>query len=155
MAVDDDATTHEDTSLEVPVSGPSSFAANDTDQDGDSLAVTAATARGRWHGVGRRPGMVTFAPNPNLCGNDAGGFDYTVSDGHGGTDIGRVTVDITCVDDLANAVDDSRTVGEDSGRHVFDVLANDTDAENDPISVTRGDPAGQPVVVDVVHARPG
>ena len=44
VAVDDDASTNEDTSLVVPVSGPSSFAANDTDQDGDSLAVTAATA---------------------------------------------------------------------------------------------------------------
>ena len=59
-----------------------------------------------------------------------------MSDGHGGTDVGRVTVDITCVDDLANAVDDSRTVAEDSGGTVFDVLANDKDPEGDPIQVT-------------------
>ena len=143
VAVDDDASTNEDTSLVVPVSGPGSFAANDTDQDGDSLAVTAATAvAGGTASVSA--GMVTFAPNANLCGNDAGAFDYTVSDGHGGTDVGRVTVDITCVDDLANAVDDSRTVAEDSGGTVFDVLSNDNDPEGDPIAVIAVTQPGNP-----------
>ena len=71
-----------------------------------------------------------------------GGFDYTVSDGNGGTDTGHVTVDITCVDDLPVAVDDDRTVTEDSGATTLNVLGNDTDVENDPITITSAtDPA--------------
>ena len=87
-------------------------------------------------------GQIHFVPTADLCGNNAATFSYTASDGQGGTDTGTVTVDISCVNDVANAVDDSRTVAEDSGGTAMTVLANDSDPESDPLSVTgASDPA--------------
>ena len=84
VAVDDSYTTAEDTTLDRPVSGAGSPAANDTDADGDPLTVTAVSgATGGTASISA--GQVHFAPTANLCGAGAGGFDYTVSDGTGGT----------------------------------------------------------------------
>ena len=147
VAVDDDATTSEDITLDLPVSGVGSPVANDTDQDVDTLTVTAASAP-TGGTVSVSGGQIDFVPTANLCGNNQGGFDYTVSDGNGGSDTGRVTVDITCVDDLPVAVDDDRTVTEDSSATTLNVLGNDTDVENDPITITSAtDPADGTVQV--------
>jgi hypothetical protein len=135
VAVDDDFPGNEDTQLDLPVSGAGSPAANDTDQDGDLLTVSAVSSPAGG-AVSISSGQVHFVPAANLCGNDAGSFVYTVADGDGGTDAGAVTVDITCADDAPGAVDDARTVAEDSGATTFTVLSNDTDPEGDAISVT-------------------
>jgi hypothetical protein len=141
VAVDDDASGTEDTTLDLPVSGEGSPAVNDTDQDGDPLTVIAASSP-TGGTVDVSGGQIHFEPAANLCGNDAGSFSYTVSDGAGGTDTGTVTVDLACVDDLPVAVDDDRTVAEDSGATALTVRSNDTDAEDDPITVTgASDPA--------------
>ncbi len=98
VAVDDTRTTAEDTALVLPVTGAGSPSANDTDADGDPLTVTAvAAAVGGTAAI--TAGAIRFTPTADLCGVGAGRFDYTVADGHGGTDVGRVTVDITCVPD--------------------------------------------------------
>ena len=78
-------------------------------------------------------GQIHFAPAPTVCGA-AAGFDYTVSDGQGGT-APAVTVTVTCVDDPPTAVDDAATVAEDSAATAIDVLANDTDADGGPKSI--------------------
>lgn len=135
VAVDDDATTTEDTTLDLPVSGAGSPAANDTDQDGDTLTVTAVSAPSNGT-VNITAGQIHFTPAGNACGTGAGGFTYTVGDGNGGAGTGTVTVDITCVDDPPDANDDAATVGEDSVPTSIDVLANDVDPESNPISVT-------------------
>ena len=59
-------------------------------------------------------GVVTFTPDANLCGDGAGGFDYVISDGHGDSDTGHATVNITCVDDAPHAVNDSASGTEDT-----------------------------------------
>ena len=147
VAVDDDATTTEDTQLDLPVSGAGSPAANDTDQDGDPLTVSAVTSP-TGGTVSISGGQVHFVPATNLCGNNAGSFGYTVSDGDGGTDSGTVTVDITCVDDAPDAVDDARTVAEDSSATTLNVLSNDTDPESDPITIASfTDPPGGTVLL--------
>ncbi|MBJ7358040.1 Ig-like domain-containing protein [Nocardioides sp.] len=135
VAVDDGAEGTEDTQLDLPVSGAGSPAVNDTDQDGDAIVVSAVS-NPTGGTVSISGGQVHFVPATNLCGNDVGTFGYTASDGGGGTDTGTVTVDLACVDDDPDAVDDSPTVAEDSGVTTFDVLANDSDPENDPIAVT-------------------
>ncbi|MGH9026190.1 MAG: Ig-like domain-containing protein, partial [Acidimicrobiia bacterium] len=128
VAVDDTFSTDEDTQLDLPVSAPGSPAENDTDPDGDPLTVTAASnASGGSVSIGG--GEIHFVPALNLCGTGAGGFDYTVSDGQGGTDTGHVTVDVTCVDDPPAAVGDSATVLEDAAATAVDVLANDPDPD--------------------------
>ena len=131
VANDDTKTATEDTPLSFPASD---LTGNDTDVDGDSLNVTAVF--GAVGGtVGLVSGTVTFTPAADVCGPGAGSFDYAVSDGTT-TDTGHVTVDVTCVNDDPVANDDSQTVAEDAAATVIDVLANDTDAELDTITVT-------------------
>ena len=138
VAVDDTYSANEDSNLVLDATtvGPNASPVdNDTDADGHTLTVTAVgSASGG--GVILVAGVITFMPTPNLCGAGAGAFDYTVSDGNGGTDTGHVTVNLTCVDDPPTAVNDSPTVGEDSGANVIDVLANDTDIDAGPKTVT-------------------
>lgn len=77
---------------------------------------------------------VTYEPDPNTNGPDS--FTYTISDGHGGTDVGTVTVTVNPVNDPPNGVDDAVTVNEDAPTTTFSVLANDTDVELDTLHVT-------------------
>jgi hypothetical protein len=64
--------------------------ANDSDADGDSLTITAvASEDGK---VSLKDGIITFQAQPGLTGPVS--FDYTVDDGHGGTDIGTVNLNI-------------------------------------------------------------
>ena len=51
-------------------------------------------------------------------------------------DTATVSVTVTCVDDDPVAVDDSATVAEDSGASAVAVLANDTDIDGGPKSIS-------------------
>ena len=80
VAVNDQVTTVEDSVLVLPVTGPGSPAANDTDVDGDTLTVT--TVSGATGGsVAIVAGMIRFVPTADSCGAGVAGFDYRVSDG--------------------------------------------------------------------------
>jgi glucose/arabinose dehydrogenase len=117
-AVDDARTTNEDVVLAVAAS---QLIANDGDVDGDDLAVTAVS--GATNGaVSLNAGQVSFAPSPNF--NGTAGFDYTISDGHGGSDLGHVAVTVAPVNDPPVAVDDSARTNEGVSVLV-DVAAND------------------------------
>ena len=86
---------------------------NDSDVEFDGLTVTAIdNVTGGLASLDA--GDVTFDPTANLCGPGAGGFDYTVDDGNGGTDTGHVTIDITCVNDDPIAGADIVTATEDT-----------------------------------------
>ena len=84
VANDDTVTATEDTTTGNIAA---TIRANDTDVDGDTLTISAVS--GSTGGTATRTGggaTVTFAPSANLCGPGAGGFNYTISDGHiGGT----------------------------------------------------------------------
>ena len=59
-----------------------------------------------------------------------------------------VSVTVTCVDDDPVAVDDAATVAEDSGATAVDVLANDTDVDGGPKSISSvTQPANGTVVI--------
>ena len=62
-------------------------------------------------------------------------YEITATDSQGATDTRSVTVTIRGTDDAPVAVDDTGTLAED-GAALFDVLANDSDAEGDALSVT-------------------
>ncbi|MCF6376699.1 Ig-like domain-containing protein [Nocardioides KLBMP 9356] len=132
VAVDDTSTTDEDTALVLPASGPGSPAANDVDSDPLSVTAVSAPVGGT---VTLSAGVIRFVPTADLCGAGAGRFDYTVSDGKGGTDVGRVTVDVTCVPDDPEASDDTATVDEDSAAQAVTVLDNDSDADGDDLAI--------------------
>jgi hypothetical protein len=91
LAVNDSATTNEDTPVNINV------LANDSDPDGDTLTVTAVT-QGAHGAVTINPDKtVRYAPAQDYFGPDA--FTYTVGDGHGGTSTANVNVTVNPVND--------------------------------------------------------
>jgi len=111
VADDDTATVLEDAApAAIPV------LTGDTDADLDTLDITSATnpAKGTVVITGGGTGL-TYEPDPNANGTDT--FDYTLSDGNGGTDTGAVTVTITPVNDAPTfaAGPTGITVLEDAG----------------------------------------
>ncbi|MCA9938168.1 MAG: tandem-95 repeat protein, partial [Anaerolineales bacterium] len=125
-AVDDSATTPEDTPITVDV------LANDSDPNGDALTVSGVTQP--THGVVVNNGAdVTYTPDADYNGPDS--FTYTISDGNGGTDTATVSLTIAPVNDAPVALNDSDTTLEDVPVTI-DVLANDTDVDGDALTVS-------------------
>lgn len=95
VAVDDTAATiaEDAAAFVIPFAD---ILGNDTDADLDTLSITAvANAVG---GVAEIvAGGVKFTPNANFNGTAL--FDYTVSDGRGGSDQGKVSFTVTSVND--------------------------------------------------------
>jgi hypothetical protein len=108
--------------------------ANDTDPDGDVLTITAVTP-GTKGVVAIKAGslFLTYKPNANASGTDT--FTYTISDGHGGTDMATVVVTIDPLNDPPNAVNDLVSVPEGAGATVVDVLANDSDPDGNTVTI--------------------
>ena len=131
VAGDDSALVAEDTPLVV---AGAILTANDADVDGPALTVTAvgAAVRGTVELAGT---TVTFTPEPNYVGPAS--FEYTVSDG-ALTDVGRVALTITPVNDAPIAVADTATTAEDTAvaLPVASLIANDTDVDGPALSVT-------------------
>ena len=131
VAVADALTTPENQAGSVNV------LANDSDVDGDTLAVSAHT-NGAHGTVAFSGGTATYTPALDFNGADS--FSYTISDGHGGTASAAVAVTVTHVNQAPVAVNDALTTAENSAGSV-NVLANDTDVDGDTLtiaSVTQG-----------------
>lgn len=136
VAVDDTFTAFEDTTLGLTTSGPGGPAANDTDVDGGTLRVVSVSGATGGTASLYSESLLQFFPTADRCGTAAGGFDYVVQDPTGLQDTGHVTVDIACTPDALVAVDDDATVTEDAVAAPIDVLANDSDADGDPLVPT-------------------
>lgn len=100
-----------------------------TDIDpGDGLTITTKEG-GLVTLVG---GQLTYDAADGFFGIDT--FEYTVNDGHGGTDVGLVRITVLPTNLGPDAVDDTRQVGEDAGATNFTaVLVNDTDVDDAPL----------------------
>jgi len=120
------------TSQNVPVTV--SVLANDSDVDGDTLTVAEVAHPTNGEADINPDNTVTYNPDPGFVGTDS--FDYTVSDDHGGTATATVSVTVTSsANALPVARDDAVTTPEDTAV-IIAVLANDTDADADPLTVT-------------------
>jgi len=88
VAVDDTATTDEDSPVQINV------LTNDSDPDGDTLSVSGHDTFGAQGGTVSctDTGLCTYTPPTGFNGSDI--FAYTVSDGNGGSDSGVVTVKV-------------------------------------------------------------
>ncbi len=126
-AVNDTATTNEDHAVDINV------LANDTDVEGNALTVTGTTAPSNGIVAINANGTIKYTPNANWHGTDT--FTYTISDGNGAADTATVTVRVNSVNDTPDAVNDSATTNEDTAVNV-NVLANDTDADGNTLTVT-------------------
>jgi VCBS repeat-containing protein len=135
VANDDTASTSEDAS----VSG--NVLANDTDVDVEPLTVAnPGTYMGAYGTLTlNADGSYTYAPNAAAQGLDTGEsaqdvFSYTASDGTD-SDSATLTVTVNGANDAPVANDDSAWTSED-GSASGNVLANDTDIDGEPLTVT-------------------
>ncbi|MBB1304107.1 Ig-like domain-containing protein [Pseudoalteromonas sp. SR43-5] len=106
--------------------------ANDSDIDGDTLVITAATAdRGSASVVDNK---IQYTPAPNTNGTAI--INYTISDGNGGTATTNLTITIIPVNDAPIANADSATIDEDAAPILINVLANDSDVDGDSLAIS-------------------
>ena len=125
-AVNDTAATNEDQAVTVAV------LANDRDPD-DDLTVSAFTQGANGTVARNADGTFTYTPHANFFGTDS--FQYTLDDGHGGTDNAAVSITVAPVNDTPDAVNDTHSMNEDTVATI-NVLANDLDVDGDTLSVT-------------------
>ena len=131
MASDDMGTTVQGQSVMIDV------LANDEDADGEQLTVTAVTQGDDGAvAISSNGATVTYTPGAGFTGSDD--FTYTVSDG---TDNAMATVTVTVMapppptNNAPVAMDDEAET--DEGESVtINVLANDTDADGDRLTIT-------------------
>ncbi|SDS30716.1 tandem-95 repeat protein [Christiangramia echinicola] len=128
IANDDTANTSEDTEITIAVLD------NDSDLDGDTLTVTITEDQQPDNGtvIVNADGTVIYTPDENFNGTDS--FEYTISDGNGGTDTATVTVTVGAVNDAPIANDDTAETNQDIATNV-EVLLNDSDIDGDILSV--------------------
>ena len=107
--------------------------ANDTDVDGDVLKLLSVTPAAK--------GSVSVSADGSdliyestLLGNDT--FTYQISDGYEGISTGTVNITVVSGNTAPTANADSITVNLNSTTSIK-VLSNDTDADNDTLTVSR------------------
>ena len=124
VAQNDIVSTAENVALQINVLG------NDTDREGDTLIVSSIATPANGTAVVGSNGQILYTPRLNFSGVDP--FEYTVSDGNGGSDTATVVVTVNFVNDQPLANDDNLSVEEGSFA-IIDVIANDTDPDGDSL----------------------
>ena len=128
-AADDTATTPEDTPTTIAV------LANDSDADGDPLAIAAVGAPAHGTATANPDGTIVYTPAANYNGADS--FTYSVADSQGGSASATVNVTISATNDAPVAGNDAYSTSEDTALTIAapGVLANDHDVDNDVMTV--------------------
>ncbi len=116
----------------------------DSDVDGDLLTVTDVFNPTHGSVTLTDEGKVVFEPDDDFSGQAT--FQYTVSDGHGGTDTATVTLNITPNDNEAPSIDLDATGSN------FDINAEASDSWGyNLLGMYVLDDAGNPVVTEVLY----
>jgi Bacterial Ig domain/Cadherin-like domain/Dockerin type I domain len=129
---DDSYTVHAGQTLTIAAPG---MLANDSDADGDTLAITSLQVAGLQGSVAASPdGQFVFTPTAGFVGNTQ--FGYTVTDGYGGVSTGVVRIAVTNAAPVA--ADDSYSVraGQTLTVAAPGLLGNDSDADGDALTIT-------------------
>lgn len=138
-AVNDAPTAVGDTLVTLlETAGNVAVLANDSDVDGDPLALTALFPPAHGSLTVEADSSITYEPAAGYNGAD--GFDYAIEDGNGGTATGHVAVTVVFVNDPPIAADDEATLAED-GSASIGVLANDVDPDGGAVTVVAVGPA--------------
>jgi VCBS repeat-containing protein len=111
---------------------------NDTDVDGDALAVDPTPVIAPAHGIVTLGADGSWAYAHDGSGATSDSFVYEVSDGNGGAAQATVSLTIAPVNDAPVAASDAATVAEGASVSVDapGVLANDSDPDGDALSVS-------------------
>lgn len=135
VAGDDSASANQNTPLTLL---SADLLANDTDVDSSTLSISAVSNGVNGSVSLNGSGNVVFTPTANFTGN--GSFNYTVSDGNGGTDVAMVTVAIGV---NLNGTNNNDNLNGTSGNDIINGLnAQDTisgNAGNDNLVGDNGD----------------
>ncbi|HIB17790.1 MAG TPA: tandem-95 repeat protein, partial [Alphaproteobacteria bacterium] len=127
VTVNDTGSLDEDTSIQIDV------LANDSDVDaGDSLIVASVSDAANGS-VKLMMGYVFYTPDTDFYGADT--FTYVAQDNQGAISTGTVTLTVNATNDAAKAITDVVTVQQDTAAVTIDVLGNDTDAEDDALTL--------------------
>lgn len=126
-AVNDSASTTVSSSINIMVRN------NDTDADGNNLTVTSVTTPTGGSVVIQGGGTYVRYTAPGSAGSYT--FNYTLSDGAGGTDTATVTVTVSAANTPPVGNDDYATVAMGTSQAIM-VLMNDTDANGHTLTVT-------------------
>ncbi|HVF19509.1 MAG TPA: Ig-like domain-containing protein [Mycobacteriales bacterium] len=108
------------------------------DPDGDALTFGGTTPAGHGTVTVNGDGMYTYTPDAGYVGPDT--FGYEVCDPAGACAAATVAVTVTPVNDAPLAVDDTALTPY-ATPVTLDPTTNDTDAENDALTITVMDPA--------------
>ena len=139
-AVDDMVTTNEEMLINIAV------------QNNDNLPFTGAfniqstTPPGNGSITVLPNGTIDYTPNPNFFGMDT--FTYTLADASGRTSTATVTVTVLNVQDPPVANADSGSTPEDTTLPNINILSNDSDPDNDTLTVTTAVAANGTVVIN-------
>ncbi len=128
VAVDDQVTTMEDIPLSIPV------LTNDSDPDGGTLQVSSVADPPYGAAVVGSNGTIDYSPDANFNGTDT--FNYSIANSSSLSATAQITVTVEPVNDPPVAQGDE-AVTRQGTPVVVDVLANDSDVEGDPLSVTQ------------------
>ncbi|WP_374539336.1 VCBS domain-containing protein, partial [Chitinimonas taiwanensis] len=121
VAVNDAASTNEDTAVTINV------LANDSDRNGDTLTVQTATATNGTVVINAN-GTITYTPNANFNGSDT--ITYSIGDGKGGNASATVAVTVAAVNDAPVIAAGAAVTGSEDSPYVFnwsDFKASDVD----------------------------
>lgn len=127
--VDDAAETSEDAVLDV---APPGVLANDADPEGDSFTIELAEPPVHGDVTLRPDGSFTYMSDPDFHGNDL--FRYRATDVHGATATATVFITVKPANDDPVANPDATSTSQYTPVTI-DVLANDTDADGDALSI--------------------
>ena len=133
VAGDDAYATDEDTPL-VVVAG-AGVLANDSDADGDPLALSLLSEPVHGSLTLNADGSFAYTPAANFSGFDS--FTYEIADGHGSSDSAVVNLTVNAVNDTPVVIADAYATSEDVPLVVAagtGVLANDSDVDGDSLS---------------------
>ena len=131
-AVDDMVSTDEDTPLTIP---GDNLLVNDRDVDDDELNILAVSNGQNGTVELDNDGNVVYTPGSDFNGQDS--FEYTISDGNGGIDVGSVDITVNPLNDLPAAQPDTATTSENTAITLSpgQLLANDIDVDQDPLTL--------------------
>jgi len=107
---------------------------NDSDVEGNIL--TTSVINGPWHGSFSilNTDSISYSPDLDYFGNDT--LVYSVCDGGSLCDTDTVFITVSPVNDAPVATNDLLTIDEDALNASIVVLSNDSDVENDGLTVT-------------------
>ncbi len=128
-AEDDFYSIDEDTILTID---PIGTLLNDTNTDSETFLAVLITDVGFGNLTLGSDGGFTYEPSQNFTGNDS--FIYVANNGTANSTEASVTITVNPVNDPPVAQDDSIETLKNTPI-IIDVLANDSDVENDPLSI--------------------